>query len=120
MELIGISRKSPAVSLVVTNICTGCIAARALPGQQRPFDRQAPVVAAESSGFSQGAVAGDQPADRVASDGGADRAHGFRVPDMLRDIAVGRDVTGRHGQQGLPYLDLKRCADQVQMRRTGA
>jgi hypothetical protein len=75
---------------------------RRFPGEDRAFDRQAPVIAAKPAGFAHRPVAGDQPGDRVAPHRRADGAHRPWVADGMRDLRIGGHVARGDASEAPP------------------
>ncbi len=56
-------------------------------------------------------MTGDDEGDRIAPDGGPDRARRLRLADPPGDVGIGRRAAERHAEQRLPDPDLEVAAD---------
>lgn len=86
-------------------------------GEHPAFDRQTPMIPPKPAAFAHGAMAWDEPADRVAPHRRAHRAHRLWGADAGCDVGICGDLARGDLHQGLPDFDLERGADQMQMRR---
>src|SRR5438552_9022300 len=77
------------------------------PGQHGAFALGSPVIATETSVFSQHGVTGNQPADRIRTNGVADRARPRANSDSIGNGGVGSSRLPPEIDEGLPYFELE-------------
>ncbi len=68
---------------------------RGFIGQKGSFDRQSPMIATQSPVLAQGAVARDEPTDRVAAHGSAHRTHSAGAADTMCYVGIGGHISRR-------------------------
>jgi len=79
-------------------------------GQHGTFARHTPMIVMEPTVGCKGSVTGDEPADRIGANRGADSTGSFRVAGSTRQLAISLRRAGRDFQQRAPDLTPERRA----------